>query len=106
MPERPTCNSRNVLNITSWVSCPESLQELTLDNCLPGTITKLRSDFFPGPMTDLKVLSMPNNRISEVDKRTFRDFPSLEKLDLSHNLLRDVKNMFSEMLNLKYIDLR
>lgn len=100
------CNNQGP-SIKAWISCPSNVEEFEIDGGYT-TEMSLKSDFFPDAMSKMKVLRMPNNHISRIDKRTLSNlkFPVLNTLDLSHNLLRDGRNLFSSPMRIKYLDLR
>lgn len=103
--DKGACNNA-AASIHTWISCPGNIEMLSI-NAAYSSDTLLKPEFFPEPLSKLKTLSMPFNHISRIDKRTFSafKFPSLETLDLSHNNLRDSRNLFSSSLKLTVLDL-
>ncbi|KAI4498459.1 hypothetical protein M0802_006394 [Mischocyttarus mexicanus] len=56
-------------------------------------------------ITEVKELNLSNNFLVDISSEVFADFPDLEKLDLSHNNLKQLNDTFDTAPNLKYLDL-
>ncbi len=87
------CNKKHLPNIESLYLA---------DNRLNRLLEKGISPF--NELTTLKEIYVPNNKIQELPFNFLKNLYKLEKLDLSHNQMRDLDLDISQNQNLKLVD--
>ncbi|XP_042903721.1 slit homolog 1 protein isoform X2 [Parasteatoda tepidariorum] len=96
----PLCpTGRN--NSYPWINCMNKLQELVL---IRGKIETLGADFFPKRLESLKKLNLSHNEIRLINPRAFQGLDTLLSMDLSHNRIDSLQNMFINPMKLYYLD--
>lgn len=78
----------------------EALEELWLGKNKITTLSGL-----PTAMSNLRILSIQSNRITEIKAEDLEHCPNLEELYLSHNGLTSLEGSFDKTPNLKTLDL-
>ncbi|KFM81295.1 Slit-like protein, partial [Stegodyphus mimosarum] len=94
----------DVSDQNSFLDCLQRLKYLKITR---GNLPYIRQDFF-SKMPELRELILPFNRIIRIERQVFTaaTFPKLEVLDLSHNGLLDVKNLFTNSeMKITFLDL-
>ncbi|XP_035228650.1 protein artichoke-like isoform X2 [Stegodyphus dumicola] len=90
--------------VTSFLDCLVLLKHLKITR---ANLPIIRHNFF-SKMPDLRELILQFNQITRIERQVFTaaTFPSLEVLDLSHNGLLDVKNLFTHSeMKIAFLDL-
>ncbi|KFM80082.1 Toll-like receptor 9, partial [Stegodyphus mimosarum] len=86
----------------SWTNCLSKLSHFEFTG---GKLSTLGSELFPLAMRELLLLNLSNNRIYKVDPKVFRNLPKLKSLDLSHNIIQRLDNLFNTPIaSLEFLD--
>lgn len=85
-----------------WLPCLSKLKQFQFSH---SNLKSLSSDLFPLSMSELNELDFSYNKISKIDRNTFKSLPNLKRLDLSHNLLESIDHTFGQRTALEYLDL-
>uniref|UniRef100_A0A4W4DXS1 TIR domain-containing protein n=1 Tax=Electrophorus electricus TaxID=8005 RepID=A0A4W4DXS1_ELEEL len=94
-----------VLSSLCWELSETAVRNLSLRNT--QTLTLSNTTFQGLGKTNLTVLDLSNNQLSDIPKGTFQWFPLLENLSLEHNNLKHLTNgTFLGLRSLKQLNLR
>ncbi|XP_045059452.2 leucine-rich repeats and immunoglobulin-like domains protein 2 isoform X3 [Desmodus rotundus] len=61
--------------------------------------------YFGEPTSNITVLSLVHNTIAEINAEVFQFYPALESLDLSSNIISEIKTSSFPRMQLKYLNL-
>ncbi|KAM4871546.1 leucine-rich repeats and immunoglobulin-like domains protein 2 isoform 2-T2 [Thomomys bottae] len=83
-----------------------SLESQTLQEVKMNYNELTEIPYFGEPTTNITLLSLVHNLIPQINAEAFQFYPALENLDLSSNIISEIKTSSFPRMHLKYLELK